>query len=149
MSTKNDKTSADLVELSRQLLIDFNGIEELSNYWFSHSRRQIEKEFKEKYNCSYYYAKQVFNNIFKFRDRSPEEFVIIQHNNMNKTNMERYGRTNLGQFGTDEHNEAIKNKYNVENISQAEVIKEKIKLTNLKKYGVASVLSNETIRKKN
>lgn len=67
---------------------------------------------------------------------------------MNKTNLERYGRTNVGQFGTEEHNEAIKNKYNVEFISQAEIIKEKTKKTNLQKYGCENVFQAQTVKEK-
>lgn len=145
MSTKNDKTNADLIELSNQLLFDFNGLENLEIYWFSHSRRQIDREFKEKYNCSYYYAKQIFNKIFNFRDRLPEEFVVIQHNNMDKTNLERYGRTNLGQFGTEEHTKAIKNKYGVDNPAKSKEIQQKIRDTMLRTYGVEYNLQSQLI----
>lgn len=32
MSTKNDKTNTDLIELSKQLLVDFDGLENLETY---------------------------------------------------------------------------------------------------------------------
>lgn len=114
----------------------------------SHSRRQIDKEFKEKYSCSYYYARKIFNEIFGFRDRSREEAAIIQHKNMYRTNLERYGRCNIGQFGTEEHTNAIKKKYGVSNPAQVASIQDKIKQTCLDKYGVKLVALSDEVRAK-
>lgn len=57
------------------------------------------------------------------------------------TKLKKYGRTNVGQFGTDEHNKAIKEKYKVDHISQNEEIKAKVKETNLREKGVSCILS--------
>ena len=45
-----------------------------------------------------------------------------------ETNLNKYGRTNIGQFGTEEHDKALKNKYGaaIENIGQVDSIKVKI-----------------------
>lgn len=56
-----------------------------------------------------------------------------------QTKLKKYGRDNVGQFGTKEHNDSIKEKYGVDHISQNEEIKNKIKQTNLKRYGVENV----------
>lgn len=57
-----------------------------------------------------------------------------------ETCLKKYGRKNIGQFGTPEHKAAIKNKYDVENITQSEQFKEKYKQTVRAKYGVDTVL---------
>ena len=51
------------------------------------------------------------------------------------TKVVRYGRENVGQFGTQEHNQSIMIKYGVSNPMKIENFKNKIKETNNKKYG--------------
>ncbi len=65
----------------------------------------------------------------------------------NKTKLKRFGRINVGQFGTEEHAQAIKNKYGVEHPLQNDDVKEKVKQTNLKKYGYTSFTKTTEYKK--
>ena len=49
--------------------------------------------------------------------------------------MQRYGRLNVGQFGSIEHKKSIRQHYGVDNPQQAKIIKDKTIQTCLKKYG--------------
>lgn len=60
----------------------------------------------------------------------------MSNNKLHKTLKEKYNDENYGLFGSDNFKLKIKQKYGVEYITQNEEIKEKIKQTNLEKYGV-------------
>lgn len=53
-----------------------------------------------------------------------------------QTNLNRYGRYNVGQFGSPEHNKAMIKKYGTIHSMQSETVKEKAKKTFNEKYGV-------------
>jgi len=55
-----------------------------------------------------------------------------------QTNLQRYGSKNPYGFGTDKHKEAVLTKYGVENVFQHEGVKAKIKKTHIEKRGVDS-----------
>ncbi len=140
MSTKNDKSREDLEKLANVLINDFGSIEELDLFWHTHSRRSIDTLFKLKYDCSYYYAKKIFLDFFGFSIRTPVETKQIQKINADNTKLKRYGRTNVGQFGSIEFTNSILNKYGVCNVANAPEIKEKKVKTCLQKYGVVTNL---------
>jgi hypothetical protein len=52
------------------------------------------------------------------------------------TMLERYGRANAGQFGSPEHANAMLEKYRTVSVSHLPEVKEKVKQTNLARYGV-------------
>lgn len=54
----------------------------------------------------------------------------------NDTWIKNYGEVNPFRFGSKRHRESIKKLYGVDNVFQSEEIKEKIRQTNLTKYGV-------------
>ena len=125
MSTKNDKSREDLEKLANVLINDFGSIKELDLFWHTHSRRSIDTLFKLKYDCSYYYAKKIFLDFFGFSIRTSVETKQIQKINADNTKLKRYGRTNVGQFGSIEFTNSILNKYGVCNVANAPEIKEK------------------------
>lgn len=62
--------------------------------------------------------------------------------------LKKYGRSDVGQFGTEEHLKAIKEKYGVDHISKNEEIKCKARMTNLKRYGVENVFQLPEVKQK-
>lgn len=62
--------------------------------------------------------------------------------------LKKYGRSNVGQFGTEEHLKAIKEKYGVDHISKNEEIKCKTRTTNLERYGVENTFQLPEIQQK-
>lgn len=124
-----------LAQLKKQVLQELGSEEAVWNYWVSHSRREIDLDFQIKYNCSYYFAKKLFNEQFNFRDRTLEECQKIQRRHREATYLQRYGRLNVGQFGSIEHKKSIRQHYGVDNPQQAKIIKDKTIQTCLKKYG--------------
>lgn len=64
------------------------------------------------------------------------------------TLLTKYGRTDVGQFGTQEHTDALKEKYGVDHASKSDVIKQKIKNTNLARYGETVGSKADTVKEK-
>ena len=62
--------------------------------------------------------------------------------------LKKYGRSDVGQFGTEEHLKAIKEKYGVDHISKNEEIKCKARMTNLERYGVENILQLPEVKQK-
>lgn len=146
MSTKNDKSRADLEKLASILINDFGSIKELDLFWHTHSRRSIDAIFKLKYNCSYYYAQKIFLDLFGFSTRTALETKQIQKINADNTKLKRYGRTDVGQFGSIEFTNSILSKYGVYNVANIPEIKEKRARTCLQKYGTVTNLTSVTAK---
>jgi len=75
-----------------------------------------------------------------------EHLLVLQMRK--KTNLDKYGHENAGQFGSIEHTKAIMAKYGVINVFQADCIKEKIKATCLEKYGTVSPMQSVEVQNK-
>lgn len=62
--------------------------------------------------------------------------------------IKRYGLENPYAFGGDAYNKLIKEKYGVDNVFQSEIIKEKIKKTNLERYNVEYAAQSDLVKNK-
>jgi G:T-mismatch repair DNA endonuclease (very short patch repair protein) len=65
-----------------------------------------------------------------------------------QTNIERYGVSNAGGFGTEQHKISILTKYNVQHPMQSDIVKTKNQNTNLKKYNVTNPFAADIVKKK-
>ena len=68
MSTKNDKTPQQLEYIKDLLLKQFT-LDELKQFYNSHSTRELDSYFREHYNISCYYAEKIFVNILGFEKK--------------------------------------------------------------------------------
>ena len=85
-----------------------------------------------------YYIK--YHNIKKSKH-------LVSENRI-KTNLKKYGRSNVGQFGSPEHKKAIKEKYGCANVFQNEKIKEKMKATCLERYDEEHYFKTDVFKEK-
>lgn len=75
---------------------------------------------------SYFIFRKVVLENLKLEDRTKEEIAKLNKLHREKTNLERYGRTNVGQFGTDEHKAAMVAKYGVDNYFKTDIVKQMV-----------------------
>jgi hypothetical protein len=64
------------------------------------------------------------------------------------TNLKKYGHTNVGKFGSDEHKAGLLSKYGVEHPMYSSAIKENLERTNLEKYGTKNVFASPEVKEK-
>lgn len=140
-------TELELTNLTNNILSYFKSKEELSNYWFSHSRREIDKFSKEIFKISYFIFKRIINNYFNLSDRTPDQFNKIGKQHREQTLVDKYGNKNAFQFGSVEHKKVVFAKYGVENVFQAEEVKNKIKKTKVERYNNKYFLNREKYKK--
>lgn len=80
--------------------------------------KKIKQTNKQRYGSEYYYRTDDFKQ------------------KANKTKLERYGRANIGQFGTIEHEQAMLSTYGVATPMESEEIKQHLDDSMIKRYGV-------------
>ena len=91
----------------------------------------------------YIYNKNIIKNTKYYCNKC--KFILIE-----KTNLQKYGnKYSILYYKTQKKiKNTIQKKYNVDNISQIEFVKEKIIKTNLKKYGVDNPMKSDIIKKR-
>jgi len=130
MSTYNDKSINELNSLKTKIIIDFNGEENLEQYWLTTGRRKIDKDMKEKYNISFYYFKKILMTFSWFREKTKAEIEKYHIEAIKTTNLARYGVTcNWASKDQKLNGRAtLKERYGVEHNSQLASWKEQVKL---------------------
>lgn len=86
--------------------------------WTAQAQEKIKQTNLEKYGVEYSWQSE--NSKLK----------------ANKTKLKKFGRIDVGQFGTEEHNNAIKAKYGVDHPMESDEIKQRLDEHMIKKYGV-------------
>lgn len=90
MSTKNDKTPQQLEHIKDLLLKQFT-LDELKQFYNSHSTRELESYFREHYNISCYYAEKIFVNILGFEKKTHKSSKTYWLEHMRATHEKKYG----------------------------------------------------------
>lgn len=137
---KNTKYNIEVI--TKEVLTYFKTTDALQEYWKNHSRREIDSFVQEIFGVSYFIFRKVVLEKLKLADRTQEDCSRLNKLHREKTNLEKYGRTNVGQFGTDEHKAAMIAKYGVDNYFKTDEIK---KMTKERCIGIP--LKEETKRK--
>lgn len=146
MSTKNDLNEAELYLLSDKLVKDFGSIENIKNYYWSHSRNECTIFLNNKYNISFYYFKKAIK-LLGIEDRPADIYRKEAGKKVVITQTEIYGgcgfaseelrnkslTTSENRYDYKYYNnrelymQTCLNKYGVKNVSKSEEVKEKIK----------------------
>ena len=167
-----------ITEVAKEVLAYFKTKDTLQEYWKTHSRREIDLFVQKTFKVSYFIFRQVVLNVFELKDRTKGDCTKLGKLHREQTNLERYGRINVGQFGTTEHKAAMIAKYGVDNyfktaesaqltsdrckgVPLADATKKKLseavksadcqyktKQTNLEKYGVEYTFQVDKFRAK-
>jgi hypothetical protein len=102
-------------EVAKEVLAYFKTKDALQEYWKTHSRREIDLFVQKTFKVSYFIFRRVVLDVFELKDRTKAEYTELNRLHREQTNLERYGRTNVGQFGTAEYKAAMIAKYGVDN----------------------------------
>lgn len=102
-------------EVAKEVLAYFNTKDALQEYWKTHSRREIDLFVQKTFKVSYFIFRRVVLEVFELKDRTQDDCIKLNKLHRQQTNLERYGRINVGQFGTAEHKAAMIAKYGVDN----------------------------------
>ena len=116
-----------ITEITEEVLAYFKTKDTLQDYWKNHSRREIDPFVQETFGVSYFIFRKVVLENLKLEDRTKEDYTRLQRLHTEKTLLEKYGRTNVGQFGTNEHKAAMVAKYGVDNYFKTDEIKQMVK----------------------
>lgn len=155
------------LQVSKELTLKYKYGEDVSNSLQVPGALDKLKESNKKYGNDYHnhskskqtklerYGDENYNNAEKHKQTCLERFGVDSfsktqefHHKKNKTNIERYGRTNVGQFGTQEHTEAMIKKYGAPHLMQTEYgIKQHAKACQAK-YGVDSYFQSQEYKDK-
>lgn len=111
-----------ITEITEEVLAYFKTKDTLQDYWKNHSRREIDPFVQETFGVSYFIFRKVVLENLKLEDRTKEDYTKLQRLHTEKTLLEKYGRTNVGQFGTNEHKAAMIAKYGVDNYFKTDEI---------------------------
>lgn len=79
MSTKNDKTTEDLVLISKQMLLRMT-LEEIEKWYFEHSSREFDAWCNSEYGISAYYGEKIIHDIFGIRKKKDQNHTPIGKN---------------------------------------------------------------------
>lgn len=115
-----------ITKITEEVLAYFKTKDTLQDYWKNHSRREINPFVQKTFGVSYFIFRKVVLEELKLADRTQEDSTRLNKLHREKTNLERYGRTNVGQFGTDEHKAAMVAKYGVDNYFKTNEIKQMV-----------------------
>lgn len=103
----------------------------------------------EKYGVEYpLQSKELFN---KMKRTKSERYGNENYSNVAKakaTCLKKYGRANVGEFGSPEHNTAMIGKYGVDNPLKNECLRRKAEQTLLRHYGVRHPSENKELNEK-
>ena len=155
------------LQVSKELTLKYKYGEDVSNSLQVPGALDKLKESNKKYGNDYHnhskskqtklerYGDENYNNAEKHKQTCLERFGVDSfsktqefHHKKNKTNIERYGRTNVGQFGTQEHTEAMIKKYGAPYLMQTEYgIKQHAKACQAK-YGVDNYFQSQEYKDK-
>ncbi len=103
----------------------------------------------EKYGVEYPYQNEKLLNKMKYTKRV--KYGDANYNNSQqaaKTCFEKYGRENVGRFGSPEHDKAMLLKYGTKHCMQIDSILKKAENTCLSRYGVRHPIENPNIMEK-
>ena len=90
MSTKNDKSLQQLIQIKDELLIKFN-LQELQEFYNEHLTRELESYFRQNYGISCYYAEKIFVDILGFNKKTRADSKSYWLDHMKKTHEDKYG----------------------------------------------------------
>ena len=74
-----------------KILAYFKTIDNLDNYWHTHSRREIATFVQNTFNISYFIFRRIILEYFKLVDRTRDEIIAINRKHTKETNLKRYG----------------------------------------------------------
>ena len=142
MSSNNKAlTEKELLNLADLVLKYFGSIEQLQAYWKTTIGKEINELATKEFGVSLYRFKQVVLGILHIEDKTKEDIKLLKQ----KAWEERpaYTQEQINRMYA-KRKETCRELYGVDNVFQAEEIKEKIRDTCLDKYGVANINSLET-----